>query len=185
MTLGGGWGVVTSDLCDEYGLEVVPLAPELLSALDALLPPYWSRGNPVDLVGEDDPQLPVVALKALMEWDGCDAVLNLGIMGRRILAEGLLRATAAVDPTADAGRLKAVSGQIEAAERSYIEHVVQLMEEHQKPILGVSLATEASGRTLYEAEGAEYRGVFFPSPERAVRALAHMCDYRGFLSRGD
>ena len=61
--------------------------------------------------------------------------------------------------------------------------VVRLMEQFGKPILGVSLATGASERTLYEVEGSDHKGVFFPSPERAVRALAHMCDYQDFLSR--
>jgi len=51
MTLGGGWGVVTADLCSAYGLTVPDLTPELLHRMDKILPTYWSRSNPVDIVG--------------------------------------------------------------------------------------------------------------------------------------
>ena len=54
MTLGGGWGVVTADLCVEHGIEIPELPPEIIKKIDAILPPYWSRSNPVDIVGEQD-----------------------------------------------------------------------------------------------------------------------------------
>ena len=58
MTLGGGWGVVTADLCAEWGLEVVSLPKDLIGQINAILPPFWSHGNPIDLVGESDSSIP-------------------------------------------------------------------------------------------------------------------------------
>ena len=58
MTLGGGWGVVATDECVESGLQVPPLTGDLIDRIDRVLPPYWSRTNPVDLVGEMDPRSP-------------------------------------------------------------------------------------------------------------------------------
>ena len=58
MTLGGGWGVVASDLCVENGLTIPDLSPELIARIDRILPPYWSRSNPIDLVGEVGPTDP-------------------------------------------------------------------------------------------------------------------------------
>ncbi|MEJ2040055.1 MAG: acetate--CoA ligase family protein, partial [Desulfosarcinaceae bacterium] len=59
MTWGGGWGVVTADLCQLNGLEVPSLDNDVISRIDELLPSYWSRTNPVDMVGEQNPQIPM------------------------------------------------------------------------------------------------------------------------------
>lgn len=184
MTLGGGWGVVASDLCAEHGLTVEPLSTAVTAELDRLLPPYWSRANPVDLVGENDPALPIAALEALASWEGCDAVLNLGILGRTGWAENLAASTAAADPAfrGDVEGRALVAGMA-AFEARYVAHAVTLMERHGKPILGVAMSSRPTQRTLYDVEGARYKGVFFDSPERAVKALARMCDYRRFLDR--
>ena len=98
MTLGGGWGVVTADLCSEYGLEVPELSSEIVNSLDKLLPSYWSKSNPVDLVGENDTRLPMFAMEELAKWDGCDAIINLGILGRRIMVKNLGDSVLKADP---------------------------------------------------------------------------------------
>jgi acyl-CoA synthetase (NDP forming) len=184
MTLGGGWGVVASDLCAEHGLDVPPLSAEVTARLDRLLPPYWSRANPVDLVGESDLELPLAALEALAAWDGCDAVVNLGIMGRVGWLESLLRSTAAADPAGGAAAAApALVAAMEAFEARYVALTAALMERHGKPILGVGMSFGAPRPTLSDVEGSPYKGVFFDSPERAVKALARMCDYRRFLER--
>jgi acyl-CoA synthetase (NDP forming) len=89
MTLGGGWGVVTADLCAQFGLEVPVLSKKIIKDIDKILPPYWSRSNPIDLVGERDPTLPRAVLELLLKWDGCDAVINLGIVGRQLALKSL------------------------------------------------------------------------------------------------
>ncbi len=181
MTLGGGWGVVTTDLCVENGLVLPPLSKDIVQRLDQMLPDYWSRGNPADIVGEHDPNIPRTAMEALMQWDGCDAVLHLGIHGRRILAAKMLKSIANTDPAykpEDLQQLKAMAVQIEM---EYIRHVIQLTEKYQKPVLGVSLLTDEDSKTLYRVDGCKYKGVFFPSPERAVKALSGMCRYRQWV----
>jgi hypothetical protein len=57
------------------------------------------------------------------------------------------------------------------------------MERFRKPILGVTLTADPKKRAIYEVENSKYNGVFFNSPERAVKALGHMCEYRDFLER--
>ena len=101
MTLGGGWGVVTSDLCSDQNLRVEPLSDEIVAVLDGMLPPYWSRTNPVDLVGENDLELPMKAIEVLAAWDGCDAIIHLGISGREYLLQTLLESVNAVDAETD------------------------------------------------------------------------------------
>ncbi len=183
MTLGGGWGVVTADLCAEFGLVVPDLPPETVSALDALLPPYWSRSNPVDIVGETDPDLPLLILEELLKWDGCDAVINLGIMGRRNLLGRYIRSVRKADPDYSDAFLAEVTGQIRAFENTYVERIVALMETYHKPVFGVSILTTDEDQTLYRVEGSRLKGVFYPTPERAVKAFSKMDAHRRFLER--
>ena len=183
MTLGGGWGVVTSDLCSDQNLRVEPLSDEIVAVLDGMLPPYWSRTNPVDLVGENDLELPMKAIEVLAAWDGCDAIIHLGISGREYLLETLLESINAVDSEADPKESRKILQGLHAWGHQYIRHTVQLMERHGKPILGVTLTADPKKSAIYEVEDSKYNGVFFTSPERAVKALGHMCEYRDFLER--
>ncbi|MEN6330833.1 MAG: acetate--CoA ligase family protein, partial [Smithella sp.] len=80
VTLGGGWGVVTADLCSEAGLAIPPLSDDIIRRIDKILPPYWNRVNPVDLVGEFDFDLVIEVIEMLAAWDGCDAVIPLGMI---------------------------------------------------------------------------------------------------------
>lgn len=182
MTLGGGWGVVTADLCMENGLVLPRLSEDIVRQLDKLLPDYWSRGNPADIVGEQDPKIPMTAMEELMKWDGCDAVIHLGIDGKRILAYKMLNSVRKVDPGYSSGQLDQIREMAVSFEKMYVKHVVQLIEQYQKPVLGVSLLTDEDSKTLYRFDGSKYKGVFFPSPERAVKALAGMCRYQQWLA---
>jgi acyl-CoA synthetase (NDP forming) len=183
MTLGGGWGVVTSDLCSDQNLRVEPLSDEIIAVLDGMLPPYWSRTNPVDLVGENDLELPMKAIEVLAAWDGCDAIIHLGISGREYLLQTLLESIHVVDPESDPQDSQKFLTGLHKWGYQYIRHTVALMERFGKPILGVTLTSDPTKRSIYEVENSKYNGVFFTSPERAVKALGHMCEYRDFLER--
>jgi acyl-CoA synthetase (NDP forming) len=183
VTLGGGWGVVTADLCGEYGLEVPELSRELLDKMDQMLPAYWSRSNPIDLVGIRDPAVPLAILEELMKWDGCDAVINLGIMGRRIMVKRFGLSVLKADPQYDQAFVDQMNQGFLDFEKQYIEHIVSLMEKYQKPIFGVSLLPDEKNQTLYRVDGSEFKGVFYPTPERAVKSFAKMVDYNRFLNK--
>jgi len=183
VTLGGGWGVVTADLCAEYGLEVPELSAKLIDKMDQMLPAYWSRSNPIDLVGDRDPSIPLTALEELMKWDGCDAVINLGIMGRRIMVKRFGESVLKADPQYDEAFVDRVNQQFLKFEKEYIEHIVKLMEKFQKPIFGVSLLPDENNQTVYRVAGNEFKGVFYPTPERAVKSFAKMVEYNRFLKK--
>jgi acyl-CoA synthetase (NDP forming) len=185
MTLGGGWGVVTADLCAEHGLTVPALSPEIIARIDEILPPYWSRSNPVDIVGESDDTTPVVILETLLEWTGCDAVINLGIIGRSNLLGRYIRSTRAADPAYSQAFLDEVAEQIRRFEAGYIERIVSLMAKYDKPVYGVSILTTDEDQTVYRVEGSRLKSVFYPTPERAVQAVAKMLEYRRYLDRED
>ena len=183
MTLGGGWGVIATDLCAEYGLEVPELPRDIIERLNGILPDFWSHGNPVDLVGENDPSIPRSGLEELLKWDGCDAVLHLGIHGKRPLANRLLRSAGFTDEAMDKDTEAFLRETAISHEEEYTRYVIEMTQKYKKPVLGVSLLTDSESRTLYREDGFEYKGVFFPSPERAVKSLAAMCRYQQWRSR--
>ena len=53
LTTAGGWGVLTADAIARSELSLLALPDDLLAAIDALLPPRWSRGNPIDLAAAE------------------------------------------------------------------------------------------------------------------------------------
>jgi acyl-CoA synthetase (NDP forming) len=183
MTLGGGWGVVTADLCSEYHITVPELSQELIAHINSILPPYWSHSNPVDIVGENDMTIPMRIMEALMKWDGCDAVINLGIMGRRILANKLAESISKADPTYSPEFLAMMSEKLLEFEAEYVGHIVRLMETCEKPVFGVSLMKECQDKTVCSVNDSQYKAVFYESPERAVKAFSRMVEYRRFLER--
>ncbi|MGZ3578219.1 MAG: acetate--CoA ligase family protein [Syntrophales bacterium] len=181
MTLGGGWGVVTADLCMEYGLEVPELSSHIISRIDKVLPPYWSRSNPVDLVAEMDLSVPMILIEELLKWDGCDAAIHLGILGRLVFVKRMIESCRLADQTCDRKVLEEIVRRVADFELSYSEHVVRLMEKYGKPVLGVCLLSDENARTIKEIAGTQYKGVSFLTPERAVKALAGMFSYKCWL----
>ncbi|MEE9496494.1 MAG: acetate--CoA ligase family protein [Desulfobacterales bacterium] len=183
MTLGGGWGVVTADLCAQFGLDVIELSPDIIEAIDQILPPYWSRSNPIDLVGERDPSIPQAVLELLLKWDGCDAVINLGIVGRQKVLKNLGESVLKADSTYSPEFIKQIHHDLKKFEKDYIAQIIRLMEQYNKPVYGVSMLPDEKHQTVYPVKKHVFKSVFFPTPERAVRAFAKMIQYQKFLSR--
>jgi acetyltransferase len=77
LSNGGGFGVLATDALIDEGGHLAELAPATLQRLDAVLPTTWSRGNPVDIIGDAPGRRYADALGALFEDPGVDAVLAL------------------------------------------------------------------------------------------------------------
>ncbi len=52
ITNGGGPGVMAADFLARHGHEPAPLDAETMVKLDTILPSYWSRNNPIDILGD-------------------------------------------------------------------------------------------------------------------------------------
>ena len=183
MTLGGGWGVVTADLCAAHGLDVPILDTDVVAALDQMLPPYWSRANPVDLVGERDLDLPLKVMEILLRWEGCDGVINLGLMGRRIFVNRLIANGKIADPDLTDDFCHLAHGAIAAFENRFVEGITELMQRYGKPVFGVSLLQDENDRTVHAVENSPYNAVFYETPERAVHSFARLVEYRRYRDR--
>lgn len=80
ITFGGGWGVLAADACEDAGLELAELPDETVAELDTFLPPWWSRGNPLDLVAglrnRDDPAR---VAEIVLQCSNVDALVFYGL----------------------------------------------------------------------------------------------------------
>ena len=79
--------------------------------------------------------------------------------------------------------IKQIHQDLKKFEKDYIAQIVRLMEQYNKPVFGVSMLPDEKHQTVYPVKKHEFKGVFFPTPERAVRAFAKMIHYQKFLSR--
>lgn len=75
LTNGGGAGVLAADRLADWQGVLAPLTPETRAALDAVLPPTWSKSNPVDIIGDATPERYGAALEALLRDKTSDALL--------------------------------------------------------------------------------------------------------------
>ncbi|MES2537085.1 MAG: bifunctional acetate--CoA ligase family protein/GNAT family N-acetyltransferase [Pseudomonadota bacterium] len=75
MTNGGGPGVMATDalICSGGKLAAVP--EDTLRKLDAILPATWSRGNPVDIIGDAPVERYVRTMEILLQDQQSDALL--------------------------------------------------------------------------------------------------------------
>ncbi|MCL4839315.1 MAG: hypothetical protein KJ058_15280, partial [Thermoanaerobaculia bacterium] len=71
----GGPGVVATDALVAQGGELAALAPATLAALDECLPPAWSHGNPVDVLGDAPSRRLEKAVETVLADPGVDALL--------------------------------------------------------------------------------------------------------------
>jgi acetyltransferase len=75
LTNGGGAGVLAADRLADFGGTLAELSDTTLQALTAALPKTWSKGNPVDIIGDADASRYAKALDCLMADAGSDAIL--------------------------------------------------------------------------------------------------------------
>ena len=124
----------------------------------------------------------VVAVEELMKWDGIDAVICLGIIGRHELVKQLLESTLAADPDASPEFLTQVEKMGREFEEGFIARMAAFMEAYKKPVIGVSMAGTGKG-VVRPVPESRYSGVMYQTPETAVNVLAGMVSYSRFLSK--
>ena len=92
MTNGGGAGVMAADAAARSGVALAELGTALMARLDAVLPPTWSRANPIDIVGDAPVQRYVDTLSALLADPGTGAVLFVHAPTAIVRSEDIARA---------------------------------------------------------------------------------------------
>ena len=75
LTNAGGPGVLATDALVGGRSELAVLSPESAKALTAFLPSHWSHGNPIDILGDADPERYAHALQIALADPGSDGLL--------------------------------------------------------------------------------------------------------------
>jgi acetyltransferase len=153
LTNGGGPGVLATDDLIGGGGVLAALAPATIQRLDGVLPRTWSRGNPVDIIGDADGRRYTDALAALIEDGGVGAILVLNCP------------TALAEPVEAARAVIAAVAQAKTAGRLRGRNVLTAW-------LGEQSAEPA--RRLFEAA----RIATYETPGGAVRGFMHRARYR-------
>jgi acyl-CoA synthetase (NDP forming) len=152
LSFTGGFGVASIDASEKFGLETAELSPATVERLKELYPPWLAVANPVDI------------------WPAM-------ILSRQPLLRVFRAALEALfsDPAVDA--VLCICGISESAVcdrfRQYAERLTR--DYPDKPLVWYiygPLANEA--RSELEDTG---KTQVFSSPDRAIRALAHLADY--------
>jgi len=96
ITNGGGAGVLAADRAGDLDLDLPTPSQATLAALDKLLPPYWSRSNPIDILGDAKPADYAGSITAALKDPAFDGVLVMltpqAMTDATAVAEALVKA---------------------------------------------------------------------------------------------
>ena len=77
VTAAGGPGVMATDALIDLGGELAKLSDESMEKLNQFLPFFWSKGNPIDVLGDADADRYARAVSICLDDDGIDGVLAI------------------------------------------------------------------------------------------------------------
>jgi len=178
MTTVGGWGVMTADAMAATRLELAHLPADLEAALDDLLPPRWSRNNPIDLAGGETKDTIPAVLDLLAAHAGIDAVLVLGL---GIQAnQGRMEREGPFYP--DWGLERIVDFHARQ-DRRYTTAAAACAGSSGKPFLVATELAVADPGNDAVAGVRDAGGYCFPTSQRAVRSLHHLWAYARWRHR--
>jgi len=180
ITLGGGWGVLATDATSQAGLKLAELDHNILDTCDRLLPPFWSHGNPIDLVGTIYMETHIAILEAMAKSPNIDAIVALGSLGTGTIIglNMLVSQSLIMDMSEDA--MKSFFMELKERNLRLLNRAKELMKTYQKPIVFVEMQFIGE-EGLRDLEAGET--VIFTAPEKAAAILAKMLQYRRYLER--
>ena len=173
LTTAGGWGVIAADAVTAHpDLTLGALSDNLFASIDEMLPPRWSRNNPVDLAGGETRETIPDLLHLVAGHPDVDSIIQLGL--------GIQGNTAALTrngPFYPDHGLERIVDFHERQENLYATAAAEASTANSKPILVASeLATARPDNPLVTAVRDSGR-LCYNSADRAVAALGHVVRY--------
>jgi acetyltransferase len=77
VTNAGGPGVLATDALIASGGKLAPLSETMMAQLNEILPPHWSHGNPIDILGDADPDRYREVIELVSNDPNSDGVLAI------------------------------------------------------------------------------------------------------------
>ena len=151
LTNGGGVGVLATDTLIEKGGSLATLSPETIARLDTILPPTWSRTNPIDIIGDADSERYRQAMAPLLDDKNVDGIL-------------VMHCPTAIDSATDAAQ-------------AVIDAANERRSSFRRPMLLAGWMGDGSAlaaRKLFRAN----RIPCYQSPGEAVRGFMQMVRYQ-------
>ena len=178
LTTVGGWGVVTADAIARDGvLDLIELPDDLMIQLGDLLPPRWSRNNPIDCAGGETRDTISQIMDIVAAHDQVDAVIFLGIgiqsNQARLMREGSYYP--------EFGLERIVQYHNRQDER-YAVAALEASRKYSKPVLIATELAVADPNNPGPAMVRETGRLCYPTGARAAYALAQMVRYSEFRS---
>jgi acyl-CoA synthetase (NDP forming) len=178
LTTAGGWGVVTADAIARSQLELAPLPDDLRAAIDAKLPPRWSRNNPIDLAGAETRDTIPEVLELVTGHRDIDAVVYLGL-GIQSNQARLMR-TGRFFPEHGLERIVAYH---ERQDARFAQAAADASAATGKPVLTATELAIADPDNPGPSTVRESGRLCYPSSNRAVAALGHLWRYARYRAR--
>jgi len=75
ITNAGGPGIMAADAAESEGLDMVPISEATREKIKPHLPPTAALGNPVDVIGDAQPERYIRAFEVLQEDENVDAII--------------------------------------------------------------------------------------------------------------
>ncbi len=189
VSWGGGYGVVAADACEEAGLVTPNIQEKTIQELDKMLPAYWSKGNPVDLVGTLDRSIQPKSLEAIIKDENIDAIIASGFLiggsGIKFASPEALKKGITITERGvkleEGGISMEVLAQkwMRSSDEQNMNKINELVEKYQKPIIAVTLTSD----TKAIPKAWEKNTVVYPTLEVAAEALAKMYEYKQYLEK--
>jgi len=186
LTNGGGFGVLATDALIDRGGRLATLRPATIAALDRVLPCGWSRGNPVDILGDAPGSRYAEALEILLEDPEAGAVVVLN--GPSAVASSLDAAQAVV-ATLGQERQPVIAGWIgeisaEPARRLFTERGVPCFDTPNRAVRGFThlVRAQRARRMLMETPPALPGGVAADLPRARAPIAAALAEGRDALT---
>ena len=132
LTTVGGWGVLTSDAIAQSSLDLIGLPQDLFDAIGELVPPRWSRNNPIDLAGGETRDTIPRVLDLVASHPEVDAVIYLGLG-----IQGNVARAYRESPYLDEG-MDRIASFHERQEVLYATSAVEASRKADKPVLVAS-----------------------------------------------
>ncbi|NLV71468.1 MAG: hypothetical protein GXY46_02530 [Actinobacteria bacterium] len=166
ITQGGGAGVIAADEVARHGLQLAELPAELYESIDPLLPPFWSRQNPLDTVASADAEALSKILAGVIECDAVDAIIVMSVLGIPTSVHGDREVSAHGDFVG-----------LSSLEDALMAQIAELMERTGKPVINVP---DSPIRGSVFDYGRRYRPIVLSSARAAALALDRMEWYASY-----